>query len=298
MIRYPGASAAELSKRVNQKRKGWLKRAAKRKAAFVAKGGYLEKESIWSEVKEVWSTLQHHKCLFCERKLSGIEHGGTVEHHLEHFRPKSDALAWPTDRIRKERKIEYELPQAGGDGRGYYWLAYDIENYAVACGACNSPLKSSFFPIAGRRTINPGLSVAELNAIERPYLLFPLGDHDVDPSAVITFNGFLAVPVERTGFSHWRARVTIDLLELNRAALIEERVRVLLALDDALYRLEAADAESSRKAAGKRIDILRSNSEPHAGCVRAALRWFAEDRSRALDMFTAVREYAESNHTS
>lgn len=298
MIRYPGASAAELTQTINQIRKGWLKRAAKRTAKFVAMGGYSEVESIWSEVKAVWSTLQHHKCVFCERKLSGIEHGGTVEHHLEHFRPKSDVLAWPTDQIRKERKIEYILPQADGDARGYYWLAYDIENYAVACGACNSPLKSSFFPVAGPRTINQALSVAQLNPVERPYLLFPLGNHDVDPATLLTFNGFLAVPSLSNGPGHWRARVTIDLLELNRAALIEERVRVLLALDDALYRLEAATNDLSRAAAAKRIDLLRSDREPHASCIRAALRWFREDRPGALQMFENVRQYVESSHHS
>ena len=80
--------------------------------------------------------LQRHKCVFCERQLGH----GAIEHDLEHFRPKGSTAPWSP----------MALPTHGvGAGRaeGYWWLSYDLGNYAASCKFCNSTLKSNRFPI-------------------------------------------------------------------------------------------------------------------------------------------------------
>ena len=47
------------------------------------------------EVKAVYIRLQKNKCAYCERQLTGLDHGGAIEHDLEHYRPKGHVPAWP-----------------------------------------------------------------------------------------------------------------------------------------------------------------------------------------------------------
>ncbi len=111
----------------------------------------MEKKGIWSEVKPVYMSLQRDKCAYCERKLASADFGGTIEHDLEHFRPKSSARPWPTTAISRERGLVYTFPTGKHHASGYYWLAYHPLNYCVACKKCNTPLKLDFFPIAVNR---------------------------------------------------------------------------------------------------------------------------------------------------
>ena len=90
MIRYT-IPAPPLADRVDPK---WRTRAAKRTARFKKGGRFAEKSSIWSEVKPLYMTLQgENKCVYCERKFGSVE-ASTVEHDLEHFRPKSHVDDW------------------------------------------------------------------------------------------------------------------------------------------------------------------------------------------------------------
>nr|WP_294812239.1 hypothetical protein [uncultured Sphingomonas sp.] len=100
---------------------------------------------------------------------------------------------------------------SGAADSGYYWLAYDFENYAAACKPCNSTQKSSYFPIAGKRGKATD-SIAQLDPSESPLLIFPLKE---DPSALITFRGIVAMPVHAHGPDHLRAMVTISHFKLN-----------------------------------------------------------------------------------
>ena len=89
---------------------GWLDRAQKRTEAFIKARKYEEASSIWSEVKPVYMKIQHDKCIYCERQLASPDHGGAIEHDLEHFRPKNEVVEWPTAEIRQSRSIDFHLP--------------------------------------------------------------------------------------------------------------------------------------------------------------------------------------------
>jgi hypothetical protein len=294
MIRYRIAEQ-ELLDRIEAAVPGWLQRAEQRTEEFVKAGKYEEASSIWSEVKAVYVDIQCDKCIYCERQLASPELGGTIEHDLEHFRPKNGVQQWPTAEMAQTRNIDFDFPLGHAYSSGYYWLAYHSLNYSAACKKCNTPLKLNFFPIAGRRGSDPrGLQS------EKPYLIYPLGDWDDDPEDLIGFVGIVPVPKKTRGFGRQRAEVTIKFFELNaedagREELGRERARQLVALDDALAILELKPPAARKRTALGDIERLLRSSSPHASCVRSALALYKRDPQQAGDLFTAARTYLDSH---
>lgn len=167
MIRYPVTRAA-LTAAVARHAPTWSRRAKRRQTLITKAGAYGEKKSIWSDIKPALTDFQKNKCGYCERKLEAPEYGA-IEWDIEHFRPKSAVAPLP-DPL-KYPHIALNGP-GGGGGRGYYWLAYDVENYLGACKICNTIMKGTLFPVAGTRCVAPG-TPAQL-AGERAYLCHPL----------------------------------------------------------------------------------------------------------------------------
>lgn len=124
------------------------------------------------------------KCCFCERKFES----GTFGRHeldIEHFRPKGEIRAWEVPQSLLDEGISCTPPPDAG--HGYYLLAYHLLNLAVACKPCNSGLKKSYFPIGGTYDLH-GDDPRRMGG-EQPWLLYPIGDLDVDPEEVINFHG-------------------------------------------------------------------------------------------------------------
>jgi hypothetical protein len=252
---------------------GWLERAGLRTATLVQQGRYEERSSIWSEVKDVFMRLQHYKCIFCERKLETRKFG-RIEFDLEHFRPKSSVAVWP-DGARSVSVYDYSTGSASPDG--YYWLAYEIDNYAAACKACNTNLKLNFFPIASERG-GPTSAVADL-AAERPFLCYPLCGLDEDPSDLITFTATTAIPAQPDGHGRRRGELMIDFFDLNRRdGLHEERARMIAIFGPALRATSAGGGTLGERTLAQNID---SPSQPHANCLRAFRRLWNSDRTAA-----------------
>lgn len=110
-------------------------------------------------------------------------------------------------------------------------LAYELRNYCMVCKTCNSVHKRAHFPIAGKPGRTDASNIAELNAKERPMLLYPLGRIDEDPEDIIKFVGCVPTPRYRSGHRRRRAQVTIELLALDqRTDLIPARCRVIVML--------------------------------------------------------------------
>ncbi|MCA9701486.1 MAG: hypothetical protein KC431_28460, partial [Myxococcales bacterium] len=143
----------------------------------------------WSEVKPLFVRLQHDKCCYCERQLEADEDGRGPEHDVEHCRPKRPVKPWP------------DAPEGVHDGAsaGYYMLAYSLHNYCAACKTCNSKYKGSYFPIAGQRGRSNAVDPHKLDTRERPLLPYPIGDRDVDPEVLLTFEGIIPTPKVQRG---------------------------------------------------------------------------------------------------
>ena len=278
MIRYD-IDDAELEKRIRAEAPRWLKKAEKRTEDCRKLGAFDDKGGIWSEVKPVYMKLQHNKCAYCERKLEG-EPYGLIEHDVEHYRPKNSVEVWPSPRIAGERKIDYRFETGGAYDRGYYLLAFHPRNYITACKSCNSPLKSNYFPIAGARgpqSDNP----ADL-AVEKPFLVYPIGKADDDPEDILTFEGINPKPVKRTGHRRLRARVTIDFFELDtREELIRGRSEVIRELWLALLVLDSNLHDDEKQIAKETIASRGSAMSPHCNCARSFLKLYEKDPAHA-----------------
>lgn len=179
----------------------------------------------------------------------------------------------------------------GGDG-GYYWLAYDIRNYAASCKVCNTTFKLNFFPVAGARGI-AGTAVADLSR-ERPFLCYPIGDVDEDPEGLVTFVATTAVPAaKRSGHKQRRGRIIIDFFGLNeREQLHRERARMIGLFGSAL-KAEAAGRASpvDRQVLAR----LEAPVLPHAACVRAFKRLWASDPATAERAYDLCRAFSASD---
>ena len=254
-----------------------------------AAGAHLEEAGGWGEIKQIYMRLQHGKCGYCERQLSG---GQKREHDIEHFRPKSRVDAY----------LAMDFPTGDEHPAGYPLLAFHPFNYVVTCKTCNSDWKRSFFPIAGAR-ITDRLHLRDY-APERPYLIFPLGplaEGEPAPEQIITFDGFLAtpaVPREQNEYWHRTGLLTIHLLGLNaRNGLREERARILVQIFPLLEQVYPRPIHSSGETAGRhrsaRTALARFTdaSAPHANCARSFEALYQRDPGRARFWFDGSRKY-------
>ncbi len=261
----------------------WLTRASDRTEHFRQLGRYEEASTIWGEVKEVYIVLQERKCSYCERLLEG-EELGKAEYDVEHFRPKGSVRKWAGSTP--------NMTPAPAQG-GYYLLAYHPFNYAASCKPCNSALKGDKFPILGPYQLD-GDDPTQMGQ-EQPLLLYPIGDFDDKPEALIGFNGVSPHARYKTGYRNARALATIEFFELDgqrRKNLFQERARVLVALYPALRDQEAPHlSQEERQAAKDVVTAYVSRTAPHTNCSRSFRRLFNRSPDEARAFYLAASQY-------
>ena len=281
MIRY-NCTLQELEEAIELEKPTWLDRASIRTQKFIQNKIYNESSSIWSDVKPVYIALQQNKCVFCERKFETREYG-TIEYDLEHFRPKSSVKIWPN----ASSEFDYEFSTGNASERGYYWLAYQILNYAASCKVCNSTLKSNYFPIAGRRG-----SVARTPdqlASEDPFLCYPISNFDEDPEKLVTFTATTARPVASRGHKRNRGQIIIDFFRLNaRQILHEERAQMIMLLGTALRDLDAGEDVGLN---GDIIQTITGNAVPHSACSRSFKLLWDTDKTLAKRIHSGCKRF-------
>ena len=290
MIRHqPPLARADLEARIDARAPAWRAEAAKRTATFLTAGRFAEPNgSIWSDIKPVYMQLQYNKCIYCERVL-GAELTGKAEHDVEHFRPKGQVKTWPY--ASRKPSVSYAFPTGTPNQTGYYWLAYDIENYACSCKGCNSDRKRDYFPILGPRAAAP-TDIVSLNKAEQPLLLFPSGTIGDDPARFITFLGVVAqVHPAAKGVDRLRAQVTIDFFSLNdREELLADRARVIRELASKMRQLQDKDP-AWRAAAQQDLEQILSDASPQAACARAYAELVKTDVQKAWEIYQDVQRY-------
>jgi len=116
----------------------------------------------------------------------------------------------------------------GTEETGYWWLAFDHNNFRLACDYCDSPHtasdgttrgKGNWFPLAegSVRASSPESNIED----EMPLLLDPA--RSSDPLLLWFLDDGRACPSCPIGLPHQRARETIDILNLNHIRTIEDR---------------------------------------------------------------------------
>lgn len=229
--------------------------------------------NIWSEVKPVFMELQADKCVYCERKRTE-----TLEVDLEHFRPKNAVAEWTAP--------QWPDTSPAAIPAGYYWLAYDVFNYAACCKFCNTTCKGSYFPISGARGA-AGDHVQALYA-EDPVLCFPLGDEDHDPEDLIEFDATTAIPAQWTeGPQRARAEAIIQFFDLNgRDPLHYGRAKSIVLLAPYLEKRTAATDQPDDLEV---IELMLGGFEEHTSCCRAFQRLWDCDEGKARAVWRACK---------
>lgn len=295
MIRYADVDLAALEALVDAEVPAWRAQASARTDQLTALGRYEDGAPSWSDIKPIYMRLQAHKCIFCERPLGG-EVAGKIEQDVEHFRPKNQVKPWPKKK-RKKDPDPYPFP-TGPTGAGYYWLAYDLQNYAAACKPCNSTRKSNAFPIAAAARGAGAVDVATLNESEHPLLIFPRGTIDDDPENLIEFDGILARPKQTEGHAYKRALVTIDFFGLNvREELWEDRFRVIRSVWHAYQTLQLSNDPDQKAAAKRSIQRDTADSGPQASCARSFLKLINTNPERAWEAYLLAEEFHKAPQT-
>jgi hypothetical protein len=240
-----------------------------------------EKSSPWSDIKAVFGKLQYGKCAYCERPLQAHADEDKYDTDIEHFRPKQKVTAWGG--------------LAAGRLDGYAWLATEVQNYLLACKACNSGQKKNHFPISGKAG-RKNASIATLNAQEQPLLLNPLDATDPDPEDLIDWLGFTPlakIPASRNALLHQRGVVLIEFFALERRYGVRRGCAEQIRKVWNAFKLQA-DPEDGAVHRAFLQRCVQENSEPHAACTRAFLRLIAVDvRQAHLEFLKAEKYLAE-----
>lgn len=279
MIRYH-LKEEELKNAIIEHNSTWLKRAEAKTDGFRDAQGYIKHNPIWGDIKAVFIKIQNNKCGYCERSLEGRR-----EQDIEHFRPKKYVGEWPTPEIKEDRGIDYAFPTGGELKEGYYLLAYNFLNYLTACATCNRDYKLNFFPIAAER--GPQSDDIQDFLKEKPYLINPLDNKDDNPEEIITFLGIIPMPVEQNGFNHQRARVIIDLFNLEgRENLRRERARIIAIL---YLALESKEEKFYKPI----VETQMSDASIHSNCARSFYKLYKDDPNFAQEIGSLAVNYSQ-----
>ncbi|MET7710984.1 HNH endonuclease [Streptomyces sp. NPDC005407] len=170
----------------------------------------------WTEdpVRDRLLDLVGGKCWYCETLIL------RADVNVDHFRPKSEVLDVPGH-------------------QGYWWLAYEVSNYRIACKHCNSGgarfngvpegrAKGSQFPLlAGTRARH---SRDDLS-LEQPLLLDPARSGDPDllgfDTAGHARRSDAPYSQAEANIGVCRADETIRILALNDSRIIKQRSRLM-----------------------------------------------------------------------
>ncbi|UML94186.1 hypothetical protein [Shewanella xiamenensis] len=169
--------------------------------------------------------LSDGKCWYTEARF-------TAEYpHLEHFRPKSCA--------RNENGEKYH--------DGYWWLAFDINNYRLSKPIPNAR-KGTYFPLRenAMAVTTVGISVSR----ESPLLLDPANEDDV---ALISFNALgmpepcKEPPIDLDDWDRARIEFSIKKYGLDDKDLCDQRKAVWVAIHALFDEYAAAALKAKRE---------------------------------------------------
>lgn len=185
-------------------------------------------------VKVLWE-MHRGKCCYCERRRDMKR-----ERDVEHFRPKSG--------IAEDR-----------DHRGYWWLAYDWENYFSSCKKCNQYHKKNHFPLmnGSSRACTPEDNLTE----EKPFFVNPEKEN---PEHFIGFKWIRTKATKVWGLvkavgldDEKRGYTTIELIGLNDGTIPEERAELLDVLQDIADTMLAALKNGSDREVNKTAEKIK-----------------------------------------
>ncbi len=200
------------------------------------------------DVKKALWKMHRGKCCYCERKRDMKR-----ESDVEHFRPKAGVTG-------------------DDDHPGYWWLAYEWDNYFLSCKKCNQEHKKNHFPLmddSPRAYDEDGLQE------EKPVLINPEKENPED-SIGFDWQGAYGIFVKAIGMDgDDRGHRTVNLLGLNEGTLPEQRAELVEMLQGVAWTMFHAikqGATLSIDHTKASIKKLTSPEREFAGFCRAFFR--------------------------
>jgi hypothetical protein len=193
---------------------------------FRQTGTFTVRDSLYKRMKQTFFKLYHNKCAYCETSLrvDGWD-------QLDHYRPKNAVL-------RSNGKVVC-VGSRKKPHPGYYWLAYEWTNLIPSCAICNGK-KGAIFPLRPNsvHATRPGSEAGE-----RPIFIHPVSENPQDHFEYVPSTGFLKSKTAR-------GKHCIDLLDLNRPALVEQRQEAYQAcinrVSDVLNAVKKSEPRAAR----------------------------------------------------
>lgn len=217
-------------------------------------------EQIWREIMPWLKSLSQNKCWYSEARDCASYW------HVDHFRPKKE--------IKDLDGTAYE---------GYWWLAFNWQNYRLAGSAVNIP-KSTIFPVRKNTTwaCGPDDDIDD----EHPYLLDPTCPED---PVLLSFNEQgKTTPAEPNNCWHKeRADVSIDILNLNYDSLKRGRKRVWDKCSEYVSTVLQCHATLTAQASASKKQKLRD-------CIATLKTLVAHDAEFSAVAATCVRAQGDT----
>jgi uncharacterized protein (TIGR02646 family) len=209
------------------------------------------------DVVQALTKLFSGKCAYCESPLTAVT---AVD--VDHFRPMSGALG-----------LDGSLEEDH-----YWWLAYEWANLYASCPECNRS-KGQRFPV--------GASRAKLRATgralveEQPLLLDPCAEDDhPGRELVFTEDGIVSSETER-------GRVTIEVLGLNRPALVSARQAEALAARFAADDFQLSLQNGNTTSAAGDVELAFDGTKPYSALRRQVFQSRIRHLSSELEKLVA-----------
>jgi uncharacterized protein (TIGR02646 family) len=206
------------------------------------------------DVREALDGLFHSKCAYCEQFLP------PEVLVVDHFRPHSGAV---------DLDGSFSLDH-------YWWLTYEWQNLYPACAEC-AGMKGPRFPVAGERGSRPRAADrkrARSEPVDDGLLLDPCLD-DPEQHLVFLEDGHVVSSTER-------GRITIEVLGLNRPALVEGRSETRRELRREWDQLTGA-IDTPKGPSATHLEALFSVAHPFAALRRQLLAEWTTPKRQALD---------------
>lgn len=215
---------------------------------------------IWGLLKQTLKTMSYGKCWYSEaRDIYSY-------YHVDHFRPKKKAL---------------DINNV--DQGGYWWLAFDWENYGLV-GSVGNSKKGDYFPVKRHKA---KLATDPIND-EVFYLLDPSKKEDVK---LLNFEETgKAIPTASEKAANWsytRANETIEWYDLNYEDLKEERKRIWRTTVDEILDtqvlIDEFEANQSLKTEGEILAKYESFRKKIAPCAELSATYRSCLRGSGFD---------------
>ncbi|MBY4592316.1 MULTISPECIES: hypothetical protein [Rhizobium] len=236
----------------------------------------IRKNEIWSEIKFELRKVFSEKCWYTESPQRG------TDTDVDHFRPK--------------RRV-FERSTKGDEHPGYWWLAYDLDNYRYSCIYANRLRrdietdlvggKADRFPVVeATRAMGPDANWKS----EKTYLIDPCNPDEV---AMITFKedgeAMARFPASEQ-YKHDMAMLSIECYNINHSDFVKARMDVKASIEELrveakrlFARLEDGDADhkQSYRQAISTLRKMREKTAPYSAFCIAITDSFRGDESLA-----------------